>query len=89
MNKSNKFLVYRHGSNLANQHMCNKMPVAIVEAGDHGEACEKALEEENVSCYANQYLTAVPENKADPDDWNQVCEEQASQLANEEFPSSY
>ena len=66
-----RFLVYRNGSNAANQSMCNRMPVAIVEASDEHEAIEIAAE--NVTFYNNQHGEAVAEEEADGDDWNEVC----------------
>lgn len=79
------FLIYRHGSNAANQGMCDKLPVAIVEAASP----ELAVEEESdpapnlqsspwlklapdVRRYVNQWFEAVPEAAADVDDWNAV-----------------
>lgn len=81
------FLIYRHGANRANQSLCDKMPVAIVEA----ESAAEALEEESdpkpsiyssrwlklaphVTAWANQTFSAVTEDKADADDWNAVVE---------------
>jgi hypothetical protein len=64
------FLVYRNGSNAANQSMCNRMAVAIVTASDVDEA--RRIAEENVTFYVNQTSEAVPEEEADADDWNEV-----------------
>ena len=67
-----RYLVYRNGSNAANQSMCNRMAVAIVTANDETEAREIA--EQNVRFYANQSSEAVAEDDADTDDWNSVSE---------------
>jgi hypothetical protein len=67
-----RFLIYRNGSNAANQSMCARMAVAIVAANDAQEA--RAIAEENVLFYANQTSEAVTEEEADSDDWNEVSE---------------
>ncbi len=48
------FVIFRHGSNAANQSMTQTMPVAVVEAKDRDEAKQIALG--FVTLYANQYL---------------------------------
>ena len=50
------YIVYRHGSNAANQSMTPCMPVGIWEAASQEEAKEHAAQD--VVVYANQYLTA-------------------------------
>lgn len=70
--KLTNYLVYRHGSNAANQPLCSKVPVAIVAATSKSEACRIAIQ--NVVFYANQVASAVPESKANTTDWNFVCE---------------
>ena len=55
-----QYVVYRHGSNSANQPMCNRMPIGIVEASDRHRALAKAKKELVVTIYNNQYLTVVP-----------------------------
>jgi hypothetical protein len=67
-----RFLIYRNGSNAANQSMCDRMAVAIVAANDAQEA--RAIAEENVLFYANQTSEAVTEEEADADDWNEVSQ---------------
>jgi hypothetical protein len=72
-----EYLVYRHGSNAANQHLCNKMPVAIVTAVSREKACRtETLEnpgvydsawlaaDSSVSCWANQYFSATPRQRS-------------------------
>lgn len=50
------FVIFRHGSNAANQSMTQTMPVAIIEANNRDEAKQIALD--TVKLYANQYLEA-------------------------------
>lgn len=50
------YIVYRHGSNAANQSMTPVMPVGIWEAASPEEAIQQAAQD--VVVYANQYLTA-------------------------------
>ena len=69
------YLIYRHGSNSANQSMCNTMAIAIVEAASKEAAIAIVAEDHTV--YANQFLSAVPESKASREDWNAVVMEQA------------
>jgi len=74
-----KWLIYRHGSNAANQGMCDKMAVDIVDAA----TAEQAVETSDVKCYANQHLTAVSEEDLTDeqiDDWNAFSESLAMGL---------
>lgn len=73
------YLIYRHGSNAANQSMCNKAPVAIVNEAETSDEAER-IAAKHLTVYANQFLSAVEEGEADIDDWNAVCEQDA--LAN-------
>jgi hypothetical protein len=50
------YIVYRHGSNAANQSMTLVMPVGIWSARNRAEAIDLAAAE--VVVYANQHLTA-------------------------------
>ena len=52
------YVVYRHGSNAANQHMCNKIIVGTIEAANRKEACK--LMHDRVTVYNNQWLSAIP-----------------------------
>ena len=71
------WLIYRHGSNHANQSMTSVMPLTIAEGASEVEALDAAAEEHSV--YSNQHLTAVAEDDADldPDDWNLAGERDA------------
>jgi hypothetical protein len=66
------YLVYRHGSNSANQSMCGVAPIGIYSASDPEDAKHQAMEHHTV--YNNQYLSVVEESEADPEDWDYVCE---------------
>lgn len=55
------YVVYRHGSNAANQSLCNKRIVGTVTAGNRGEACR--LMARKVTVYCNQWLSAVPASR--------------------------
>lgn len=52
------YVVYRHGSNAANQSMCNRTIVGTIKAGSRAEACR--LMSDEVTVYNNQWLSAVP-----------------------------
>ena len=75
MMRTTNYLIYRHGSNSANQSMCNKMAIAIIEATSKDAAMRQAADDHSV--YANQFLSAVAESKANREDWNAVGMEQA------------
>jgi hypothetical protein len=77
-----QYLIYRHGSNAANQSMCGKLPIDIIEAASKGEAIRIAGE--NHTCYANQFFSAVCESRAKHDDWCCVCEEKAMHARDQE-----
>lgn len=55
-----QYAIYRYGSNAANQHLCEKMIVAVVEAKNREAAVEKAKRETAITVYNNQQLSAVP-----------------------------
>ena len=55
------YVVYRHGSNAANQSACNKMIVGTIKASNRGEACR--LMARKVMMYRNQWLSAVPASR--------------------------
>jgi hypothetical protein len=88
-----QYLVYRHGSNAANQPMRDRAPVAIVEARtrDDATACAYSVDDpriadhaycilaRHVSVWANQRLSAVPVSRAPKAD---VREVQETDLAN-------
>jgi hypothetical protein len=71
------YLIVRYGSNGSNQPMCDRLPICWVEAKSQKEAVRLALDEESVSCYANQRLEAVPWSKARPADIAEVAESSA------------
>ncbi len=61
MPKYTKYVVYRHGSNAANQSMCNKRIVGTIKATSRKEACK--LMAGRVTVCHNQRLEAVPASK--------------------------
>lgn len=74
-----KYLVFRHGLNAFNQPYSQQQGVAIVEAKNGKEACEKAIKENGVTVYNNQHLTYLCESKVMRkqeyiDEWNYVSE---------------
>jgi len=76
------YLIFRHGSNAANQSMTPVEAVAIVEAASPDSA--KAIAADNVTVYANQYLEAVAEsdlNAAQLKDWNYIVSRSAEMQA--------
>ena len=73
------FLVYRHGSNAANQSVTPVMAVAIVDAPNELEA--RSIVAGNITVYANQFLSFVPDTEVDIDDWNDVCSRDADLCA--------
>ena len=71
------YLVYRHGSNSANQSLCDCAPVAIVTAISREEACRTESPDQptvhdaawlaadpSVTCWHNQYFSATPVSRA-------------------------
>lgn len=73
MSEMKSFLVYRHGSNAANQSMTPVSAVAIVDATNEVDA--KRIASENVNCYNNQHLELVAADDLTGDqldDWNDV-----------------
>jgi len=76
------FLIYRHGSNAANQSMTPISAVAIVEA-ETPEAA-KAIAAQDHTCYANQFFSAVAEadlTEEQCEEWNEVSRRDAQILA--------
>jgi len=72
------FLVYRHGSNAANQPMTPDAAVAIIDAADKAEA--RKVARDNINCYANQFLSFVAEEEMTEEqmeDWNEVSNRDA------------
>lgn len=74
-----KYLIYRHGSNAANQSRINEMAIDIIEAKSQEAA--KTIAAENHTVYNNQFLSAVPESKAKQSDWDYVTEMQVNAAA--------
>ena len=69
------YLIVRHGSNASNQPMCPRAPICWVEAKNQEEAVRIALED--VTCYANQRLEAIPQSRVTRADAREVAESEA------------
>ena len=88
--RETEYVVFRHGSNAANQSMTPVMPVGIytgrgVYAEDRREDAKRQAAEE-VTVYANQYLSTRPYALCRFDVRQAAREEQAAnQRANEEI----
>ena len=68
-----QYLIYRHGSNAANQSMTPVMTVCSIEAKSRAEAVQMALES-GVTCYNNQRLEARPASRCSREDCQAVFE---------------
>ena len=92
--RTHEYLIYRHGSNSANQSCCDCAPVAIVTAASREEACRTETPESptvhdsawlaadpSVDCWHNQYFSAVPRSRASARDWNAVLDAEAYESA--------
>jgi hypothetical protein len=66
------YLIYRHGSNAANQSMTPTAVVCSVEAKDQTEAVKLAAD--RVTVYNNQRLEAIPASKCSKEDNRQAFE---------------
>ncbi len=71
------YAIYRYGSNSANQHLCEKMIVAVVEAKNREAAIKKAKMKTAITVYANQYLSAVPMSRVPKAEREAAYEEEA------------
>jgi hypothetical protein len=71
------YIIYRHGSNAANQSMTPTMVVGSVEAETKEAALKHA--EENFTCYNNQRFEIKPASKCSKRDQQEAFE---SNLAN-------
>lgn len=67
------YLIYRHGANAANQSMTPVMAIDIVAAKNKQEAI--AISKGQITCYNNQFLSAVAESKANKTDWFEAATE--------------
>lgn len=66
-----KYGIYRYGSNSANQPLCNKRLVAIVEASSREAALKKARDLP-VTVYHNQHLDAVAQRFVPKAEWEEA-----------------
>lgn len=77
------WIIYRHGSNAANQHMTQVMPVCIVDGAETAEQA-KDRAAESITVYCNQHLSAVSEEDCESEDWNSVVTDSAVMSASGE-----
>lgn len=74
------WLIYRHGSNAANQSMTPVMPVCIVNGASDGlKAIARVVDE--IVVYNNQFLSAVAEEECDADEWDSIVTDSAMMTA--------
>ena len=66
------FLIKRHGSNSANQPVCQVAVLGIVEAESFAEARQLATQQ--FGCYNNQHLEILGEDEASTEGWNEAVE---------------
>lgn len=81
--KATEYVVYRHGSNGANQPMTQAMPIGFYTGEGSTarerieDACRKAEAEHTV--YANQYLTAKPASRVSAEEQTHAWEHQEAE----------
>jgi hypothetical protein len=72
-----QYIIYRSGSNSANQPLCNLTVVCQVEAKSQTTAIKTAKKDYSISVYANQSLEAVPASRCSKSDcqsaWEETC----------------
>lgn len=89
MATTTEYVIYRHGSNGANQPMTQTMPVGIYSgtgataAERRQDACNKLLAEQAI--YANQWLEAVPAVRVSADEKDNAWEYQIMHQPTEDF----
>jgi hypothetical protein len=71
------YVVYRVGSNAANQSMTHEMAIAVVSAPSREAACQAVRDGGEHTVYANQHLHAVPASKAPRADLEHLREREA------------
>lgn len=83
--RSTSYVIYRHGSNGANQSMTQVMSIGIytgtgrTAVAREEDACEQAREDHTV--YANQWLSAIPATRASIEEYEAAREHQDRQAA--------
>jgi hypothetical protein len=76
------FLVYRYGSNAANQSMTPKMPLCFVDTDN--EMTAERIAEVKFTFYNNQTMEVCSESEVDNDEWNELAGEIPCYLPAEE-----
>ena len=69
------YIVTRHGSNAANQHMCQSLDIGWVEASNRKVAEKRAREKYGDACYNNQHLTVTAASRVSAARWNAYAED--------------
>lgn len=78
------YVIFRHGSNAANQSMTPVAPCCTIEAASSEEAKRLALDK--VTCYNNQHLEARPASRCKQADWQEAVEaDEAIEMNREHF----
>lgn len=89
MMKTTEYVIYRHGSNGANQPMTQTMPIGIYDgagktaAERRADAIEKAASEQTI--YNNQWLDAIPSARVGAEEKDNAWEHQLSAQPTEAF----
>jgi len=73
------YVIYRHGSNAANQSACPKMIVGTIRAASRAEACNRMYDK--VTVYNNQWLSAVPYSRLGKKDQRIAFERDLERIA--------
>jgi hypothetical protein len=71
-----RYVILRHGSNGANQHLTQTMVVGLIEARNRRAAVDAAADQ--WTCYNNQYFDPIPWSRAPQ--WQRDAAEEADQL---------
>lgn len=71
------YIIVRHGSNGANQHLTQTMVVGSVKAPNRRAAIDAAAQ--RWTCYNNQYFDPIPWSRTSG--WQRVAASEADQLS--------
>lgn len=89
MGKKTLYVIYRIGSNAANQSFCHSCAVGQIES-ETREAATDSFRSQYPTCtvYPNQFLRAVPYSRCPAADRREIDEVQASLEADEQYFAS-
>jgi hypothetical protein len=82
------YAIYRHGSNAANQSLCDKAAVDVIEAETRQAALNLAWERSNdnfYTIYYNQFLSAVAFSRLSGENQRDAQEAGETAARNHEF----